>query len=300
MDIYNTNWSEARENNDLAPPDGFLSGEGAGDVKLTFREVMAAMRKDWDLRHPTLTAGGDGDQVTLTPTVAISAYADGQIFAAKLNADLGAAGTDTRTLNVSGRGGKKIYVPTVNGYSQTQKNGGEAKAGQSVFFAYDPTLDSNNGGFCLITPALSTTTVEAIECPLTAEDSKVINTLTPGKPFSFRLPYKFQITDIRASLKVAQTSGTLVNVYVYYIFTGSIPGFITGHGYIVAKDITIDNGELTSVTAAAPFSWGSGGSGGPYQGVPFPDDTEIDVYVAAVGDGTAKGLKVTLYGHKAS
>jgi hypothetical protein len=284
MDIFSATWSELREDNSQPPPNGFSSGEDSGDVKLTMREVMAAMKREWNLSHPTLTVGGDGDVITLTPTTAISGYATGQIFAAKLNADLGAAGTTTRTLNVSAKGAKKLYLPSnLGGYQQTAQGGKEAKSGQAVFFAYDATLDSGSGGF-VVSGVPQQAVIEAIEIPLSGENSAPTASGTPN--FTFRLPYAFLLTGAKASLKTAQTSGTIVTAYAQATLGGPGDTLLFNSPYL-----TIDNTETTSLTAATPVSLVSGIG---YMAA----DTQVSLGVAQVGDGTARGLKVTLLGYQ--
>lgn len=103
--------------------------------------------------------------------------------------------------------------------------------------------------------------------------------LTAGTAkLTFRMPYAFTLTAVRASLTTAQTSGTLVTVDIN-----------EGGTTILSTKLTIDNGEKTSTTAAtaAVISDSS-----------LADDAEITFDIDAIGDGTAKGLKVTLIGHR--
>ncbi len=97
---------------------------------------------------------------------------------------------------------------------------------------------------------------------------------------AFRMPYAFTITDIRASLSTAQTSGSIFTVDVNEAGTT-----------ILSTKLTIDNGEKTSVTAATPRV---------ISDTSLADDAEITVDIDQVGDGTAKGLKVTLLGYRPS
>ena len=53
--------------------------------------------------------------------------------------------------------------------------------------------------------------------------------------------------------------------------------------------ITIDNTEKTSTTAAAPPVISDS---------TLADDAEVTIDIDTVGDGTAKGLKVTLLGYR--
>lgn len=96
---------------------------------------------------------------------------------------------------------------------------------------------------------------------------------------TFRMPYGFALTEVRASLTTAQTSGS--------IFTVDIN---EGGASILSTKLTIDNGEKTSTTAAgAPL----------LVDVTLANDAEITIDIDQIGDGTAKGLKVTLIGRRA-
>lgn len=102
---------------------------------------------------------------------------------------------------------------------------------------------------------------------LTAGTSKV----------TFRMPYAFTVTAVRASLSTAQTSGS--------IFTVDIN---EAGATILSTKLTIDNTEKTSTTAVtAPV----------ISDAALADDAEITIDIDQVGDGTAKGLKVTLIGY---
>lgn len=95
---------------------------------------------------------------------------------------------------------------------------------------------------------------------------------------TFRMPYAFTLTAVRASLTTAQASGS--------IFTVDIN---EGGATILSTKLTIDNTEKTSTTAAtAPV----------LSDTALADDAEITVDIDQVGDGTAKGLKITLIGYR--
>lgn len=91
-----------------------------------------------------------------------------------------------------------------------------------------------------------------------------------------RAPFAFTVTDVRASLATAQTSGALFTVNVKANGTT-----------IFSTKITIDNTERTSTTAAALPVLST---------TALASDDELTVDVDQVGDGTAKGLKVYLIG----
>lgn len=99
---------------------------------------------------------------------------------------------------------------------------------------------------------------------------------TGAAKITFRMPYAFTLSAVRASLTTAQTSGS--------IFTVDIN---EGGSTILSTKLTIDNAEKTSTTAAtaAVISDSS-----------IADDAEMTIDIDQVGDGTAKGLKVVLIG----
>lgn len=93
---------------------------------------------------------------------------------------------------------------------------------------------------------------------------------------TFRMPYAFTVTAVRASLKTAQSSGSAITVDINEAGVS-----------ILSTKITIDNTERTSTTAATA----------PVISDPsLADDAEITIDLDQVGDGTAKGLKVALIG----
>lgn len=95
---------------------------------------------------------------------------------------------------------------------------------------------------------------------------------------TFRMPYAFTLTSVRASLTTAQASGS--------IFTVDING---GGTTILSTKLTIDNTEKTSTTAATPPVISDSS---------LADDAEITIDIDQIGNGTAKGLKVTLIGRR--
>ena len=93
---------------------------------------------------------------------------------------------------------------------------------------------------------------------------------------TFRMPYAFTLTSVRASLTTAQTSGTIFTVDINESGTT-----------ILSTKLTIDNTEKTSTTAATAVV---------ISDTALADDAEITIDIDQVGDGTAKGLKVVLIG----
>lgn len=114
-----------------------------------------------------------------------------------------------------------------------------------------------------------------IELQLACSDETTALTTGTAK-VTFRTPCAMTVTAVRASLTTAQTSGS--------IFTVDIN---EGGTSILSTKLTIDNTEKTSVTAATPPV---------ISDTSLADDAEITIDIDQVGDGTAKGLKVTIIG----
>lgn len=93
---------------------------------------------------------------------------------------------------------------------------------------------------------------------------------------TFRMPYAMTVYEVRASLTTAQTSGSIFTVDINESGTS-----------ILSTKLTIDNTEKTSKTAATPAV---------ISDTSLADDAEITVDIDQIGNGTAKGLKITLIG----
>jgi hypothetical protein len=104
--------------------------------------------------------------------------------------------------------------------------------------------------------------------------------LTTGTAkITFRMPRGVTLTAVRASLAIAQTSGSILTMDIN-----------EGGSTILSTKITIDNGEKTSTTAATPPV---------ISDASLADDAEVTIDIDQIGDGTAKGLKVALLGVRA-
>ena len=97
-----------------------------------------------------------------------------------------------------------------------------------------------------------------------------------GAKVTFRMPYAFTLSAVRASLTTAQASGSILTVDIN-----------EGGTSILSTKLTIDNTEKTSTTAAAAAVISDSA---------LANDAEITIDIDQVGDGTAKGLKVYLIG----
>ena len=103
--------------------------------------------------------------------------------------------------------------------------------------------------------------------------------LTTGTKVTFRLPFAFTVTEVRASLTIAGTGANLVTL-----------DFEQNGTTILSTNITIDASELTSTTASTPPVISTSA---------LTDDASIDCDIDQIDSGGAsKGLKMYLIGFK--
>ncbi len=101
--------------------------------------------------------------------------------------------------------------------------------------------------------------------------------LTAGtQKLTFRMPCLLTGAAVRANLKTAQASGSIFTVDINQNGTS-----------ILSTKLTIDNTEKTSTTAA---------TAAVISNTTWADDAEFTVDIDQVGDGTAVGLKIMMYG----
>lgn len=98
---------------------------------------------------------------------------------------------------------------------------------------------------------------------------------------TFRMPWAWKLYSVKAELTTAQTTGS--------IFTVDINASGTS---VLSTKLTIDNTEETSTTATTPFVFAS-------TDTTLDAHEEITIDIDQIGDGNAKGLKVTFYGVRA-
>jgi hypothetical protein len=129
----------------------------------------------------------------------------------------------------------------------------------------------------LTATTISATTYQNLPVDIQVAASDETTALITGTTkVTFRMPHAMIVKSVRASLSTTQTSGNIFTVDINEDGTS-----------ILSTKITIDNTEKTSVTAATPPVISDN---------VLADDSEITIDIDQVGDGTAKGLKVTLKG----
>jgi hypothetical protein len=141
--------------------------------------------------------------------------------------------------------------------------------------AITAVVDYRFDAFGLFAMLASTPSTPVKVIQLACSDETTALTAGTAK-ITFRMPYAMTLTAVRASLSTAQTSGSTFTVDINE--SGST---------ILSTKLTIDNTEKTSTTAAAAAV---------ISDTALADDAEITIDIDTVGDGTAKGLKVTLIG----
>lgn len=130
------------------------------------------------------------------------------------------------------------------------------------------------------TGAVEELSINLLDNPVVVACSDETTALTAGTgKVTFRIPVNYEITGVRASLTTAQTSGSIFTVDVN----------VSGQSILSTNKLTVDNAEKTSATAATAAVISNGTYVCGY-------DEEITIDIDQVGDGTAKGLKVTLLG----
>ncbi|MEM7311349.1 MAG: hypothetical protein AAF682_32080 [Planctomycetota bacterium] len=216
----------------------------------TFRTVsMADSLQDTD--DVVLTSGGGSFNFTLP---AISDANEGRRVVVKH------IGTGTVTLQTTGAdtidGAASLAISTENQAVELVSDG----TSDWVVFAYGAGGGGGSGN----------PTVPIIVA--VGDESTVLTTGTAK--VTFRMPYAFTLSGVRASLTTASSSG-VVTVDVN-----------EGGSSVLSTKLSIDQGESTSTTAATPAV---------ISDAALADDTEITIDVDAAGAGAA-GLKVTLIG----
>ncbi len=182
------------------------------------------------------------------------------------------AATDTITITNSGTASNAFETIAVSGQSNIVADSGTdtltVAAGSGITITTDAATDT-------LTIAASAQT----QCiPIACSDETTALTAGTGK-VTFRMPYAFTLSGVRASLTTAQTSGNILTVDIN-----------EGGASILSTKLTIDNTEKTSTTAA---------TAAVISDTALADDAEITIDIDQIGDGTAKGLKVYLIGERA-
>ena len=161
-------------------------------------------------------------------------------------------------------------MPTITGlpYQSGGMSGDEWVAvdlpdGTTVRFTAQQIADLANAG------------ADPLQCIAAACSDETTALTTGAGKVTFRMPFAFTLTAVRASLTTAQSSGSIFTVDINEAGVS-----------ILSTTITIDNGEKTSTTAATPAV---------ISDTALADDAEITIDLDTVGGG-AIGLVVSIIG----
>lgn len=167
--------------------------------------------------------------------------------------------------------GDRLYVSTGGVLTKVRPTAGFI---QSV--AVVSRVDAVNGEIIVVIEEAGELYTEVLERAISDE---VTNLTTGAAKLTFRMPFGFVLTGIRASVNTAPV-GAAIQVDVN-----------EGGVSIFSTPLTIDAGEKTSVTAATPAV---------ISDATLADDAEITVDIDTVGSTTAgKGLKLVMLGYRA-
>ena len=127
---------------------------------------------------------------------------------------------------------------------------------------------------------------------LACSDETTALTASSDPKVTFRMPYAFRLTSVRASVNTAST-GANIAVDITYDDTSVFNG-----GAADGEFLSIDATEKTSTTAGTAFTFASGG-GDAVEYIDIANDNEMVIILKTVGSTVAgAGLKVTLLGYQ--
>lgn len=130
-ELGNANWSETAASNNTTPPDGWPEGMNPSDVNNAAREMMSALKKEWNRQNVVKTTAGTSTAYTLTYDVAEAQYYSGQRFGFIVNATCGAA----PTLNINGLGAQNLRKFSAGAF--TTLSAGDIVANQPLEVYYN-------------------------------------------------------------------------------------------------------------------------------------------------------------------
>jgi hypothetical protein len=140
------------------------------------------------------------------------------------------------------------------------------------------TQDSGDNVYVRFWRANGKPTVPNTQVIAIAVSDETSNLSTGTAKTTFRMPFAFTVTDVRASVATVATGGTLLTVDVNESGTS-----------IISTKLTFDASEKTTTTAATPRV---------ISDTSLADDAEITIDIDAVGSTTTgQGLKVYLIGY---
>lgn len=168
-----------------------------------------------------------------------------------------------------------VTVASLVGTTWIPYRSGSALGALAVLSSVDTAQITDNA------VTLGTLAITAKESPIILACSDETSDLTTGTAkVTFRMPYAFTVTDVRANVNTAPTGSTII---VDINESGTT---------ILSTKLSIDAGEETSESAATPPV---------ISDASLADDAEITIDIDQIGSSTAgKGLKVALIGYRTS
>lgn len=259
-----------------------LSLSGTSNVCVTWNSGWAT-EGDWGINAEKLAgttpgAGGlsvldDADAAAIRTTLALVPGTNVQAFDADLSTIAGLTAT-TDNFMVGSSGAWTVETPA---QAQISLCGADPNADRITFW------DDSVGACGYLTPptnfiisGTSATIREAIVVALSDESSTLLTTGT-GKA-AFNMPYAFTLTSVRCSVTTVQTAGSLLTFNIKENGTT-----------ILSTNITIDNSETSSATAATPPV---------ISDTALADNSVISFDIVTVGTAAAKGAKCYLIGNQ--
>lgn len=131
-ELQSADWSETAANNNAAAPNGWPEGQLGSSVNNCAREMMAALKRDWNRSNVTISSTGSANAYVLTYANAPT-YTHGMRFSFKANF----ANTGAATVNINTLGAKSI----VHNDGATALVANDIVVNQHVHLEYDSALD---------------------------------------------------------------------------------------------------------------------------------------------------------------
>lgn len=155
---------------------------------------------------------------------------------------------------------------------------GSITVDQIAAFALADALVPANNLSDVANAATAGANIRPVESLIIAVGDETTAITTGTAKVTFRMPYPFTLTEILGDLVTAQASGSTFTVDVN-----------EGGVSILSTKLTIDNTETDSDTAATPAV---------ISDATLARRALITIDFDQVGDGTAKGFKLTFVGHR--
>lgn len=232
---------------------GILLGSGTSAVTVTSQPTNGQLLIGYTSQDPVLATLTAGTGISITNGTGTITIATSGTTVTSVSTDSGSVTPSSNTITLAGGSG-------------ISTSGSSATA----------TVAISAGGVTLSHLATAT----KIQSFIIACSDETSNLSTGTAKATFRMPYAFTITDVRASVTTAPT-GAAIQVDINESGTT-----------ILSTKITIDATEKTSTTAATPAV---------ISDASLADDAEITIDIDQVGSTiTGAGLKVTLIGYKTS